>query len=269
MQTNKNTKKYQVTIEKGTKRKIDNQELIVEEPLSIRVDGKPYSVIMRTPGNEIHHAAGFCLAEGLVDSPDDFSTIGFCTEEGVNVVTVNLTSERRNTVEKLINRRGFFSQTSCGICGKELLSDMSQIVRPLASGINMTIERAKFCFSQLIEHQALYKKTFGSHAAMIFDSNCRVMSYAEDVGRHNAMDKAVGKVLMDRKIEDAHIVVVSSRSSFELIQKAARAQLEIMISMSRPTSLALDLAKSLNMTLVCMNEKRGFITYCGDERFHT
>ena len=106
-----------------------NQELILEEPLSIRIDGNPYSVVMRTPGDEIYHAAGFCLAEGLVDHPDDFTTIGFCTEEGVNVVTATLHPERRMKVEDLLERRGLVSQTSCGICGKELVKDLFQIVK--------------------------------------------------------------------------------------------------------------------------------------------
>ena len=112
--------------------------LISEEPLSIRIQGKAYSVIMRTPGEEIEHVAGFCLAEGLADTPDDIKTISFCNEEDTNVVTVTLNQSRRNKISSIINRRGFISQTSCGICGKELAEDLFQKIQPVVSkkGIN-------------------------------------------------------------------------------------------------------------------------------------
>ena len=98
-------------------------ELISEEPLLIRVEGKPYSVVMRTPGEETFHVAGFCLAEGLVDQPNDIATLGYCDEMDGNVATVTLQPERREKVLSLLDRRGFVSQTSCGICGKELIKD--------------------------------------------------------------------------------------------------------------------------------------------------
>ena len=112
--------------------KTQNQELILEEPLSMRIDGNPYAVVMRTPGDEIYHAAGFFLSEGLVNHKDNFASIGYCTEEGVNVVTATLQPERKNVVKDLLDRRGFVSQTSCGICGKELIKDIYQIVKPVA-----------------------------------------------------------------------------------------------------------------------------------------
>jgi FdhD protein len=243
------------------------QALIMEEPLSIRIDGNAYSVVMRTPGDEIYHAAGFCLAEGIVDHPDDFATIGFCTEEGVNVVTATLTSERRNRVEHLLGRRGFISQTSCGICGKELVKDLYQIVRPVSQTFNIPIATAMACVDRLVEQQHLFSKTGSTHASMIFDSENSVMAYAEDVGRHNALDKAIGRVFMNRKIDEANIAALSSRISYELVQKAARAGIEMMVSMSRPTALAVTLAKSLNMTLACVGRRRGFMIFCGKERF--
>ena len=96
-------------------------ELIGEEPLLIRIDAKPYSVVMRTPGDEVFHAAGFCLGEGIADSPDDFTTVGYCEDLDPNVIDVRLTPERREEVQDVLTRRGFVSQTSCGICGKEML----------------------------------------------------------------------------------------------------------------------------------------------------
>lgn len=243
------------------------QALILEEPLSIRIEGKPYSVVMRTPGDELAHAAGFCLAEGLVEAPEDFATLGFCTEDDVNVVTATLAPERRDNVHDILNRQGFISQTSCGICGKELLTDLYQIVKPVKSTITIDVDQAKTCVQRLSEHQDLYSLTGSSHAAMVFDAGLLPLAWAEDVGRHNALDKAIGKTFLKGQLDQLRVGAMSSRLSFELVQKAARAGLEIMVSMSRPTALAVELAESLNMTLACLGKKRGFMIFCGKERF--
>ena len=110
----------------GGEQKLSIQELVSEEPLSIHVEGEPYSVVMRTPGQEIFHTAGFCLAEGLVDEPDDFLTIANCPDLDPNVISVSLKPERRNKVADILKRRNFISQTSCGVCGKELIKDLHQ-----------------------------------------------------------------------------------------------------------------------------------------------
>jgi FdhD protein len=261
------TKLHKMILHENNVVEVIPQALILEEPLSIRIDGNPYSVVMRTPGDEIHHAAGFCLAEGIVDHPEDFSTIGFCTEEGVNVVTATLSSERRKLVEDLLERRGFVSQTSCGICGKELVKDLFQIIQPVAATIILPIEKAKACVDWLVKQQHLFAQTGSTHASMIFDSALTIMSYAEDVGRHNALDKAIGRVFMEKKIDEARIAVLSSRISYELIQKAARAGIEMMVSMSRPTALAVEIAKNLNITLACVGRRGGFMIFCGEKRF--
>ena len=242
------------------------QELIGEEPLSILIEGQPYSVVMRTPGEEIFHVAGFCLAEGLVDQPEDFATIGHCEDMDPNVVTVNLHPARREEVSDLLKRRGFISQTSCGICGKEMIKDMCQTLTPIEDKTKFHTSQAIACVDQLGQHQDLYERTRGSHAVMIFDSQLDVMALAEDVGRHNALDKAIGKVFMGGQLADARLAVLSSRISYELVQKAARAHLPILLSMSRPTALAVELGQQLNMTLACADKDYGFLVFCGEER---
>ena len=242
------------------------QELIGEEPLLIRIEGQPYSVVMRTPGEEIFHVAGFCLAEGLVDSPEDFATIGYCKEMDPNVVTVKLQPERRKKVSSLLKRRGFISQTSCGICGKEMIKDLRQILTTVTDATRINMSQAISCIDQLARHQDYYKRTRASHAVMLFDLQFHVLSLAEDVGRHNALDKAIGKVFMGGKLAEARLAVLSSRISYELVQKAARARLPILISISRPTALAVDLGKNLNMTLACAVKESGLLVFCGEER---
>jgi FdhD protein len=237
-------------------------DLIVEEPLSIRVNGEPYAVVMRTPGDETCHVAGFCLAEGLIDRPEDIVTVSFCTEEGTNVATATLTEARRAVVADLLQRKGFVSQTSCGICGKKVVKDMQQILRPLPSRAQVSANQIRAAVSMLSQAQSLYDKTRGAHAALIVDNRNTLMAAFEDAGRHNALDKAIGRVFLEHKLASAVMGVMSSRLSYELVQKAARGGLEILIGLSRPTFLAVELAMSVNMTLVCSQEGQLLVFTC-------
>jgi FdhD protein len=241
-------------------------ELIGEEPLLIRIDQKPYSVVMRTPGEEIFHAAGFCLGEGIADSPGDFASIGYCKDLDPNVIDVRLRPERREKIHDLLERRGFVSQTSCGICGKEMVKDLYQILTPVENGVQVETHRIFNCIHKLAENQKYYQRTRGSHAAIIFDQQLEMISFAEDVGRHNALDKAIGKIFLNRKLPEAILLILSSRISYELVQKAARAHLPIMIGMSRPTALAAEMGHALNMTLACVDKESDLIFFCGGNR---
>jgi len=265
--TGKNTESYQVISYENGVCRTRFHELIGEEPLLIRIDEKPYSVVMRTPGEEVFHAAGFCLGEGIADSPDDFMTIGYCKDLDPNVIDIRLQPERREKIPKLLERRGFVSQTSCGICGKEMIKDLNyQELTPAENGLKIDINSIFDCINKLPENQKYYKKTRGSHAAMILGNQLEIISFAEDVGRHNALDKAIGKGFINRKLHEAAILILSSRISYELVQKAARAHLPIIISKSRPTALAAEMGKALNMTLACAGRNSEFILVCGENR---
>lgn len=243
-----------------------NEPLIVEEPLSIRIEGSPYAVVMRTPGDEIAHTAGFCLSEGIVETPDDIITIGFCDEDETNVATVTLTDRRRRKVADLLERKGFVSQTSCGICGKEVIKDLRQILSPVPARNRFSVEKTLACVDRLPDHQAIHQKTRAAHAAVIFDRHMTNLAHAEDVGRHNALDKAIGKVFTGPGIDGAVFALMSSRLSYELVQKAARAGIELIVGISRPTALAVELAASINMTLACAKNER-LMVFSGEERF--
>jgi FdhD protein len=240
--------------------------LIGEEPLSIRVEGKPYSVVMRTPGDELAHAAGFCLAEGLVDSPDDVNTLSCCQGDDANVVTVTLKKSRRDKIADILDRRGFISQTSCGICGKEIVKDLHQIIQPLKDNTRMDAAAALNCLENLSKNQPLRDNTRASHAAALYTFDFKLLSVAEDVGRHNALDKAVGKLFLNGRLDEAVLLTLSSRISYELVQKAARARIPVVLAFSRPTSLAVDLASKLKMTLACLSHPTGLYIYCGEHR---
>jgi len=250
----------------GGEGKQETLELIGEEPFLIRIDNKPYSVVMRTPGNEIFHAAGFCLGEGIVDSVADFAAIGYCSDTDPNVVDVRLTSQRRKKIPDLLERRGFVSHTSCGICGKEMVNDLYQVLSSAENGFKVSLDAMFTCIRALAKNQQYYQRTRGSHAALLFDHDLAVIAFAEDVGRHNALDKAIGKAFMDKTLSGASIVVLSSRISYELVQKAARAGLPVMISNSRPTALAAEIGEGLNMTLAFPAGEDELISLCGENR---
>lgn len=240
--------------------------LIAEEPLAIRVEGKPYVVVMRTPGDEIAQAAGLCLAEGLVDTPADIASLGVCEAENTNVVTITLTPERRKCIPDKLDRREYISQTSCGICGKEVISELYQELKPIADETVFDIKEAHARLDTLSEQQPLRRQTRAAHAAAIYDADLSCLCVAEDVGRHNALDKAVGKLFLDGRLPSAKLLVLSSRISYELVQKAARARIPAILAYSRPTSLAVSLADSLNMTLACSDGASGLYLFCGEQR---
>lgn len=260
-------RKHQVTHRDRVSGKTILLNLVNEEPLSIFIQGKPYSVVLRTPGDEIAHVAGFCLAEGIIDTLDDFTSIKINDETDTNTVMVTLTPSRLKKINQLLEKRGFVSQTSSGIYGKELASDIFQNISPAADDFKIDIERALKCLENLGDHQPLRKKTLATHGAALCSLEFEILSSAEDAGRHNAVDKAIGRLFLDNKLKKAAVLLLSSRISYDLIQKAARAKISIILSISRPTSLAVALASQLNLTLACLAKEGGLYIFSGEHRF--
>ena len=262
-----NARKHKLIHWDNAAKKSEQQDLLGEEPLSIRLEGNPYAVVMRTPGDEIAHVAGFCLTEGIIDTPDDLTSIGFCEDDDTNVVTVTLTASRRGQITDILDRRGFISQTSCGLCGKELVKDLYQIIKPLEANHPINLKKALTCLEALPNIQPLRKQTLASHAAAIYASDLELLTVAEDVGRHNALDKAIGKAFLSLQLDRAEFLILSSRISYELVQKAARARIPVILAHSRPTALAVDLAANLNMTLASLDDNdAGLYVFCGAHR---
>ena len=240
--------------------------LIAEEPLSIRVQGAPYAVVMRTPGEEKAHVAGFCLGEGIVDAPEEITSLAFCDGEETNVVTVTLTARRREQIAGHLDRRTYISQTSCGICGKSIVADLVQSLTPVAGGPPLDAKGALDCLLHLNEHQPLRDKTRAAHGAAIYGQAMDLLAAAEDVGRHNALDKAVGRLFLDGRLDRARLLTLSSRISYELVQKSARARIPVILAISRPTALAVTLAEALKITLASLGKDDGLIVYCHPQR---
>jgi FdhD protein len=240
---------------------------IQEEPLAIRIQGNPYAVVMRTPGDDLAHAAGFCLTEGVVDDPDDIVNLAACDMDDTNVVTVALSDRRRKTIAGHLDRRGYISQTSCGLCGKTLVEELMQELPPLEEAVTIDPAAAEAALRGLDDLQPLRRRTRASHAAALYGADLQPLVVMEDVGRHNALDKAIGRLFLDRRLHLAKVAVLSSRISYELVQKSVRARIPILMALSRPTRLAVDLGARLGMSLAGAMRPEGLFLYCHPQRF--
>ena len=247
----------------GVDRKIPASiSLIVEEPIFVRVQGQPYTVILRTPGDERSHVAGFCLGEGIVDRPADIVDIDFGDGQNKNVAMVTLTAERHAKISEHLDRRTYISQTSDSVCGKTIVDDLVQVLSPLPDSAPLDGAGALNRLIHLGEYQPLRAKTRAAHAAAIYDQSLERLSLAEDVGRHNALDKAIGSVFLNGQLSRARLLTLSSRISYELVQKAARARVPVILAVSRPTALAVHLATALGMTLATLTKDDGLMIHC-------
>ena len=229
-------------------------QVVVEEPLEIRMRDAPVAVTMRTPGADLELAAGFALTEGIVDTADDLETVRPCGEASFgNVVEIVLASsiaERR--VEAISRaRRELFLSSSCGLCGKESVEKVRQRVAVLDLEWKIPAETLTRLPTQMVARQGAFAETGGLHAAALFSTDGSMLTLREDVGRHNAVDKVIGhELLVGRLPASATILLVSGRASFELVQKAGRAGIPMLCAISAPSSLAIELARDLEMTLV-------------------
>lgn len=244
----------------------EEMALIDEEPLSIRIQGKPYVVVMRTPGAETAHAAGLCLAEGIVDTVSDIAAIAICDGSDSNVVTVTLNEDARARLGKREDRREWVSQTSCGLCGKQLVEELHQEIAPVSRATTLPAAMVRRCLEDLPGHQRLRVRTRASHAAALYDARGALLTVAEDVGRHNALDKVIGTLFLEERLERAALLVLSSRISYELVQKSARARIPVIVAVSRPTALAVQLAQALNICLATVAPDQGLFIYTHGDR---
>jgi FdhD protein len=234
----------------------------VEEPLEIRIGGDSVAVTMRTPGDDGDLALGFLYGEGIIGSAADVGSVAHCGrpgEEGYgNVVEVVAAAGTALEYERVqASRRGTLTTAACGVCGRRTIADLVETCAPLPPGPTLPAARVAGAVAALREAQGVFARTGGTHAASAHDARGERLVAREDVGRHNAVDKVVGALLRERRVgpgapaEGAPaLLVVSGRASFEMVQKAARAGIPILASVSAPTTLAVDLAQATGVTLV-------------------
>ena len=242
--------------------------LAAEEPLELRIDGKPLTVTMRTPGHDQELAAGFLWTEGLIESAAHIRTIRRLSPPGAvrdNIVDVEL-SDRSFEPETL--QRNFFAASSCGICGKASIEAIR--VRGLAPpNPAFRIDPNVLCElpARLRDQQQVFGRTGGLHAAALFNAAGELLVLREDIGRHNAVDKVVGWALMQGLIPLSECaLMVSGRGGFEIVQKSLAAGVPLLASVSAPSSLAVKLARELSLTLIGFLRHRRFVIYSNPER---
>lgn len=248
--------------------------LAVEEPLEIRVLGTSLAVTMRTPGSDIELAAGFLVSEGIINRAEDFSTARYCAgavaDEGntYNVLDVTLAPGVSPPDPSLA--RSFVTSSSCGLCGKASIDAVrtTSMYAVDEDPLRISAPQLSSFPEALRESQAVFDRTGGVHAAALFDGVTGEMLVArEDVGRHNAVDKVIGWALLNGKLPlREHVLMVSSRASFELTQKALMAGIPMLAAVSAPSSLAADLADEFGMTLVGFLRGQSMVIYSRPDR---
>jgi FdhD protein len=232
-------------------------EVAVEEPLEIRVDGTPLAVTMRTPGNDDELALGFLHGEGLIDGP---RTVGLTDDLAANIVDV------AGPLLRDPSARRFYTTSSCGICGKGALEEVA-VQAPRLEGGGPVLDRALLASLPSRLRQPSFDRTGGLHATGLFDAAGELVVAREDVGRHNAMDKVVGWALAAGRVPLREMVLcVSGRLAFELVQKAVIAGAPILVGVGAPTSLAIELAADRGMTLAGFARAGRVNVYTGPER---
>ncbi|GAA2511637.1 formate dehydrogenase accessory sulfurtransferase FdhD [Streptomyces gobitricini] len=248
--------------------------LVAEEPLEIRLGGKPLAVTMRTPGDDFALAAGFLVSEGVLGSAREVRNIVYCAgakDDGTNtynVVDVQLAPGV--TVPDITLERNVYTTSSCGLCGKAGLDAVRTTTRfPIADTPPLLVEPGLLAVlpDRLRAAQRVFDRTGGLHAAALFSEDGELLDVREDVGRHNAVDKLVGRALREDLLPlDRAILLVSGRASFELAQKAVMAGIPLLASVSAPSSLAVDLAAETGLTLVGFLRGRNMNVYAGEDR---
>jgi FdhD protein len=224
--------------------------LAPEEPLEIRVRGRAISITMRSPGNDGELAAGFLLTEGVIASAADVARIEPCDRvEGGNVINVVLAPQLAIDFDKLT--RHVFAASSCGICGKTTIESIHARFEPIKSDAKVNASVIARLPEMMRAAQPMFDRSGGLHAAAVFDLAGNLLLAREDVGRHNAVDKVVGRALLDDKLPlDRHVLLVSGRASFEIMQKSLAARVAIVAAVSAPSDLAVDFARESGQTLI-------------------
>jgi FdhD protein len=247
----------------------------VEEPLEIRVAGETLAVTMRTPGHDFDLAAGFVLAEGIVRTAAEVGKIVHCGRPGEdgygNVVDVHAAPGVAFDVDRSTSaRRGTLTTAACGVCGRRTIDDLLERCGTVTDGTRFPVALVSEIPAALRRGQALFSETGGLHAAAVFGTDGRLLLLREDVGRHNAVDKVFGRMLLDHALPAAGCALaVSGRSSFEIVQKAAVARVPMVVSVSAPSSLAIDLAERTGITLIGFARGATFNVYTHGERVAT
>lgn len=253
---------------KSSKRTLPDQ-VAVEEPLEIRVNGKNVSITMRTPGDDKELATGFLWTEGILRSPRDIAEIVGCEnpKSDLDENIINVFLKRGSYFDSSKLTRHFYTSSSCGVCGKASMDAVRGNFKPIRSRLMISRKILQALPEKLRVHQETFEKTGGLHASGLFDTKGNLVALREDVGRHNALDKVVGWGFLNKKLPfKDHCLLVSGRVSFEIMQKALAAGIPMVAAVGAPSSLAVSMAKENGQTLVGFLKKKAMNVYSGSHR---
>jgi len=246
--------------------------VVIEEPLEIRIAGDTFAVTMRTPGHDQELAVGLLFSEGIVAARDDLGAVAHCGRPGDegygNTIEVTAGAGARLDLDRaLAGRRGTLTTAACGVCGRRAIDDLISRVKPLDDGGRFSTSILTELTDRLRERQPLFAKTGGLHAAGAANERGELIVVREDVGRHNAVDKVVGRLLLDERLPaTGQALVVSGRVSFEIIQKAVAAGFGAVVAVSAPTSLAIETAERTGLLLAGFSRGGAMNVYAGSKR---
>jgi FdhD protein len=250
--------------------------VVTEEPLQLLLDGEPLAVVMRTPGADIELAVGLLYAEGIIRSARDVREMRISAEAGEtehrikvesllvesNQVDVQLAAKPRRKPE-----RSMLASSACGVCGTQMIEDLRRDLAALPSGFAADPALLPGLVDKLRSGQGVFERTGGLHAAGLFDADGDVVALREDIGRHNAVDKVVGRMLLDDRLPASEmLLVVSGRAGYEIVQKSVGAGIPVLAAVGAPSSLAVALAREFNQTLVGFLRGDRFNVYSGHQR---
>jgi FdhD protein len=247
-----------------------DEELAREEPLEIRVSGDTLAITMRTPGHDRDLALGWLLAEGVIRETSDVGGIAHCGHPGDegfgNTLEVTPAPGVKLALDDVV-RRGTLTSAACGVCGRRSIDDLLARVGPVEDDTKLSVDVIQNATAKLAAQQPVFARTGGLHAALALDRDGNVLAAREDVGRHNAVDKVVGRLLLDDHVATpGRILVVSGRTSFEIVQKAIAARFVAVVGVSAPSSLAVETAKRGGVLLVGFARDGRFTVYAGENR---
>jgi FdhD protein len=253
-----------------------DDHVAAEEPLQLSLNGKPLSIVMRTPGNDVELALGLLLAEKVIASLEDVTVVRVSAESGESESLVRLEADlfESNQIDVYLAgeagrrpERSFLSSSACGVCGATTVESLTLDFPRLPGGPQVAASRLPAFAERLREGQSLFEATGGLHAAGLFTAEGGLLAAREDVGRHNAVDKVVGRQLLDGNVPASNTVLaVSGRAGYEVVQKAIAAGIPVLVAVGAPSSLAVQTALAFDLTLVGFLKHDRFNVYSGPER---
>lgn len=239
--------------------------MVVEESLLINVNYKPFTLTMRSPGSEEELVRGLLFTENIIEINTPFKYQ--VTEKKKGIITaVNVEVEEKFIKTDLLDKRNLLSVSSCGICGKLELNDLVEGQKPMRTKHSLKMNNLHAMFDEMDKNQFVYQKTGATHSAAVFNKDHQLLACFEDIGRHNAVDKVIGYLLLNNKIQEAVYMTYSGRVSYEIITKIFVAGIPFLAAVSAPSSLAVDLSNELGITLLAFCRGDKATCYANPER---